>query len=166
MHFCHYALLTMGEHYWFWYLGNIILITLWNIYEYHANNFQLLYQFRILQWISLKFREVAIWISPCHDASGHPSDRKVRALLHARFTWPFIEEKKKIIVEVVIPAIETEESMQCWEASNILAFQMFSSTFCGLGLFPKGKGSARDLLTAIYMACRWADIKALKYITA
>ncbi len=103
-----------------------------------------------------------------HDGSGHLSARKVRALLNAHFTWPFIAKETEEYSKNCDTCQKVNKSGQrkaCMVERPVISEPFESLAVNLVGLLPMGKGDARYLLTAICMTCRWPDAIPLKNIT-
>ena len=104
-----------------------------------------------------------------HDDTGHLSAKKVRRILHPRFTWPGVIRD---VIEYcrscpVCQKVNKQGNRQTVMQRRPVITEPFDCCAIDLvGPLPKAKGGARFLLTFVCMASRWPEAIPLKTITA
>ncbi len=104
-----------------------------------------------------------------HEGTGHLSTKKVRDILHSRFTWPYIARD----IDSHCRSCETcQRSNKRGERKALMVerpviSEPFEYVAVDLvGPFPRSKNGSKYLFTYLCMASRWPDAVALKSITA
>lgn len=104
-----------------------------------------------------------------HDRLGHLGPKKVREIVHRKFTWPGIA---KTVLRYCRSCVSCqrhskERAAQAPMVSRRVMTEPFESmAFDIVGPFPKAKGGFRFLLTCVCMSSRWPEAIPLKTVTA